>query len=265
MKPEMFSIHADVEARHWWFEARRRILFPLIRQVMAGQEGEIIVDVGCGTGGTVAALCREYDCVGIDDSKLAIETAEAAYPQATHPRGGFRLGRMPDDLRDLAPRTGLYLLMDVLEHVEDDRAFLADLIALARPGAHILITVPAGPQLWSRHDITAGHLRRYEHDTLTSLWRNQGVSPRLVTFFNSRLYPLIRLARYAGNRFGASCGREGSDFHVPPPPVNALLEGIFAGEGGRILSRLDQPETAAYEHGVSLLALIRCAELNRSP
>jgi hypothetical protein len=165
---------------------------------------------------------------------------------------------MPDDLRDLAPRVGLYLLMDVLEHVEDDRAFLADLIALARPGAHILITVPAGPQLWSRHDVTAGHLRRYERDVFTSLWRNQSVSPRLVTFFNSRLYPLIRLARFAANRFGASCGREGSDFHVPPPPVNGLLQGIFSGEEKRIFSHLDRPETEAYERGVSLLALIQC-------
>ncbi len=258
MKPEMFSIHADVEARHWWFEARRRILFPLIRQVMAEQEGGLVVDVGCGTGGTVAALCEEYDCLGIDDSKLAIETAQATYPPATHSRAGFRHGRMPDDLRDVAPRTGLYLLMDVLEHVEDDRAFLADLMALARPGAHILITVPAGPQLWSRHDVTAGHLRRYERDDFTSLWRDQGVSPRLVTFFNSRLYPLIRLARFAATRFGASCGREGSDFHVPPPPVNALLQGIFAGEGKRVRSCLDRPETVAYGRGVSLLALLKC-------
>ncbi len=258
MKPEMFNIHADVEARHWWFEARRRILFPLIRQVMAEQEGGLVVDVGCGTGGTVAALCEEYDCLGIDDSKLAIETAQATYPPATHSRAGFRHGRMPDDLRDLAPRVGLYLLMDVLEHVEDDRAFLADLIALARPGAHILITVPAGPQLWSRHDVTAGHLRRYERDVFTSLWRNQSVSPRLVTFFNSRLYLLIRLARFAANRLGTSCGREASDFHVPPPPVNRLLQGIFSGEGKRILSHLDRPETEAYGSGVSLLALIQC-------
>ena len=258
MKPEMFAIHADVESRHWWFAARRRILFPLIREAMSEEGGDLIVDVGCGTGGTVAALCGEYDCLGIDDSKLAIETARAAYPQTTYRKASFRLGRMPDDLRDVAPHAGLYLLMDVLEHVEDDRTFLADLIALTRPGAHILITVPAGPELWSRHDITAGHLRRYDLDAFVSLWWGQDAAPRLVTFFNSRLYPLIRLARYAANRFGASCGRGGSDFHVPPYPANALLEGIFAGEGGRIFSCLDRPKTMAYGHGVSLLALIQC-------
>ena len=258
MKPEMFAIHADVESRHWWFAARRRILFPLIREAMSEEGGDLIVDVGCGTGGTVAALCGEYDCLGIDDSKLAIETARAAYPQTAYPKAVFRLGRMPDDLCDVAPRAGLYLLMDVLEHVENDRAFLADLIALARPGTHILITVPAGAELWSRHDVTAGHLRRYDLDDFTSLWQGQDAAPRLVTFFNSHLYPLIRLARYAANHFGVSCGREGSDFHVPPHPANALLEGIFASEGGRILSHLDGAETMAYERGVSLLALIQC-------
>ena len=253
MKPEMFSIHAEVESRHWWFAARRRILFPLIRQVMADQGGDLVIDVGCGTGGTIAALCGEYDCLGIDDSEVAIETAQAVYPQ-----GRFRHGCMPDDLRDVAPRTGLYLLMDVLEHVEDDHAFLSDLISLARSSAHILITVPACPELWSRHDVTAGHLRRYDPDSFTSLWRDHDATPRLVTFFNSRLYPLIRLARFVANRFGASCGREGSDFHVPPFPVNALFEGIFAGEGKHVQACLDRPEVSAYGCGVSLLALIQC-------
>ncbi|MDP7191485.1 MAG: hypothetical protein QF553_06445 [Alphaproteobacteria bacterium] len=59
MKPEMFAIHADVESRHWWFQARRHILFPLIREAMSRESGDLIVDVGCGTGGTVAALCVE--------------------------------------------------------------------------------------------------------------------------------------------------------------------------------------------------------------
>ena len=55
-----------------------------------------------------------------------------------------------------------------------------------------------------------------------------------------------------------SCGREGTDFHVSPQAVNTFLEGIFAGEGKRIRFRLDRPETMAYGHGVSLLALIQC-------
>ena len=53
-------------------------------------------------------------------------------------------------------------------------------------------------------------------------------------------------------------GRGGAVSHVPPYPANALLQGIFAGGGGRILSRLDGPETMAYGRGASLLALIRC-------
>jgi hypothetical protein len=112
--------------------------------------------------------------------------------------------------------------------------------------------------LWSQHDVTAGHLRRYDPDSFTPLWRNHNATPRLMTFFNSRLYPLIRLARFAANRFGASCGREGSDFHVPPFPVNALFEGIFASEGKRVQACLDRPEVSAYRRGISLLALIQC-------
>jgi hypothetical protein len=164
---------------------------------------------------------------------------------------------MPEDLLEYAGETGLFLLMDVLEHVEKDRAFLSDLVSLARPGSHILITVPAGKNLWSSHDVVAEHHRRYEYEDFNDLWRGLPVEARLVSYFNARLYPVIRLIRFMANRLGISAGRQGSDFSIPLAPINSLLTRIFAGEGTSVRSVLDQPERSAYSKGVSLMALLR--------
>jgi SAM-dependent methyltransferase len=252
MEDAVFNLHAELEDRHWWFEGRRRIVERIIARLMAPSPNDRIVDVGCGTGGTVAALGRRWSCLGLDGSALAIDFAKAKYPGQE-----FRLGRMPDDLRDLASGTALYLLMDVLEHIPDDRAFLADLVGMARPGAHILITVPADPKLWSGHDEMAEHLRRYTRQTLEATWGGLPVKPRLVGYFNGRLYPLILAARMAGRLLGGTSGRDGTDFALPPAPLNRLLTSVFGGEADRVAKALDAPDGGCYRYGVSLMAVLR--------
>jgi len=252
MKKTTFDIHQDLENRHWWFVARRQIILPLIDVAMADRRDDLIVDVGCGTGGTVAAFSEKYNIMGVDSSDLSIEMAKASYPHCH-----FHCGSMPEDLLQYAGETGLFLLMDVLEHVEKDRDFLSDLISLARPGSHILITVPAGKNLWSSHDVVAEHHRRYEYNDFCDLWRDLPVETRLVSYFNARLYPVIRLIRALTSRLGISAGRQGSDFSIPPAPINTLLTRIFAGEGASVRGLLDQSERTAYSRGVSLMALLR--------
>ncbi|MDO8805330.1 MAG: class I SAM-dependent methyltransferase [Elusimicrobiota bacterium] len=69
------------------------------------------------------------------------------------------------DLFDVTPAThGLFdtiVLTHVLEHIEKDREALTHLHTLLRPGGRILIEVPAMPSLFSVHDRSLGHYRRY--------------------------------------------------------------------------------------------------------
>jgi Methyltransferase domain len=59
-------------------------------------------------------------------------------------------------------------LLDVLEHQEDDRAFLAELSSKMDAGALLIMTVPAMPSLWSEWDMALGHFRRYRKASLLS-------------------------------------------------------------------------------------------------
>ena len=257
MQAEQYELHAAVEARHWWFTARRRIVVELVRHVVP--RGGRVLDVGCGTGANVAALAQAYECRGLDASARAIELARARFPAVAYDR--------VDDPAEAARRAadvdGL-LLMDVLEHVEDDFLLLSSLLGALRPGAHAVLTVPADPDLWSAHDEAFGHFRRYDARRLRRLWEGLPVRERLCSPYNARLDPLVRLARAANRRLGRTSGASGTDFRVPPAPLNRLLEALFAGEAAALLGSVDRGRPA-YRRGVSLVALLRREEGTLAP
>jgi SAM-dependent methyltransferase len=256
MQSAQFALHAQIEERHWWFTARRRILRTLVENVLEpvrpGDEPNLVIDVGCGTGANIASLADRYRCVGIDTSPEAIERARERYP-----RVDFVCGYAPDDLGDLAEQASLFLLTDVLEHVPDDFALLSRLFAAAAPGAFFLITVPANLALWSEHDESFGHYRRYNRERLESVWSGLPVTPLLCSYYNTRLYPVVRGVRWWNRRRGRASGAAGTDFNLPPAPVNRTLERIFAGEARRLVDLLHRRSTTGYARGVSLIALLQ--------
>jgi hypothetical protein len=163
----------------------------------------------------------------------------------------------------------LFLLTDVLEHIEDDRATLGELVSAASPGCCFLLTVPADPSLWSEHDESFGHYRRYDVARLAEAWAGLPVTPLLVSYFNTRLLPIVRLVRAWSRRRGHAAGRSGTDFWMPNPIANGLLTRVFAGEAWRLVASLKEGIAAgisvpagelskgAYRGGASLVALLR--------
>ncbi len=252
MKPELMRIHAEYERDHWWFVARRRIVTALIHDLLPPSKDRLIIDVGCGTGITVARLASEYSCIGIDSSEHGVALARESYPHCD-----FRVGDAPQDLGADAGRADLFLLMDVLEHVRDDVALFTSVMAAAKPGALALITVPANPALWSAHVIVHMHYRRYTHRRLAGLWTHPALTPLLVAHCNRRLYPLVRLVRAVSNARGRAAGSGGTDLRLPPAPVNRVLAGLFGGEAHRLRRRLRRGAVDPNGMGVSLLAIVR--------
>jgi SAM-dependent methyltransferase len=248
--PELFRLHARIERHHWWFAGRRRVLRTLGAAVLPGANGRVL-DVGCGTGANIAAFSDRHDAVGVDPSPEGIRLARERFPEAR-----FVEGTVPGAGDDEARAADLILLTDVIEHVPDDFELTSGILALMKPGAHLLVTVPAHPELWSVHDVTFGHYRRYTIERLRAVWHGLPVSERLVSHYNARLFPLIRLVRRAGARLGRAVGREGTDLRVPPAPANRLLTGIFGGEAEALAEAVGNGG-APYDDGLSLIALLR--------
>lgn len=263
MQSDQFQLHAEIEQRHWWFVGRRRILQRLVAEVLPPSPQTTLIDVGCGTGGNIAALAGAYRGIGIDTSGEAIALASRRFPKAH-----FLAGCAPNDLGEWAGQASLFMLCDVLEHVSDDFALFSELLAAARPGCYFLVTVPADESLWSEHDTSFGHYRRYTPARLELLWSGLPATALLVSYFNARLLPVIRGVRWWTQRRGHAAGNAGTDFWVPNRPANALLTALFAGEARRLAAVL-HGRKPPYRSGASLVALLRREEgeavLRRKP
>ena len=249
--------YAAFEDDHWWFVARRIILQRLVRRLVEPSSDRLIVDVGCGPGGNLSGLASMYRCLGIDTADEAVRLARERFPAIT-----FVCGVAPQDIAADAARADVWLLMDVLEHVNSDDALLQSLVAAAKPGAHIIITVPADPSLWSPHDDAAGHRRRYTVSALSALWDDLPVTTRLLSAYNARLYWPTKLVRTATSLAGRGYGKsqaEGLDLRLPPTPLNGILTALFTNEVVRLLRAIDDPRFA-YRRGVSLIAVLRREE-----
>lgn len=256
MRPSVVRETLELEERHWWFVARRRILRRLLTELVPPGRDNLVVDVGCGGGATAAALTDGYQCVGVDPSAEMIESA-----RRRHPGVRFVHGTVEDAFPPSAdPAADACLLADVLEHVEDDRALLAEVVDVCRPGGTCLITVPADPRLWGPHDEAHGHHRRYDRSAMARLLSRLPVEPLLISHFNARLYPLVRMVRRVEALVGRAPGPEGTDLLMPPEVLNRILTRVFAGEAEVLRRALVEPGREGYRRGASLLAAVRRVE-----
>jgi hypothetical protein len=189
--------------------------------------------------------------VGIDSSSQAIRLARERFPQVR-----FIHGLAPRDLGPVMDRARVVLMTDVLEHVADDFQLLSELLAAAQPGTYFVLTVPANQSLWTQHDETFGHYRRYDRGRFEQLWSGLPVATRFVSHYNARLYPLVKAVRWWNRVRGRASGQVGTDFNVPPALVNRALASCFAGESDRLVRLARGQFAVAYRHGVSLMAVI---------
>jgi SAM-dependent methyltransferase len=208
------------EATHWWFAGRRRIVARLIETLVRPPAEAEILEAGCGTGGNLELLSTYGRLRAFEFDDMARRTA------AEKTGMSIAYGALPDDLPYADASFDMIALLDVLEHIDDDKASLAALGRKLKPHGSILLTVPAMPWLWSRHDEIHHHKRRYTRSSLTEAIRAAGLEPKRIGYFNTLLFPLA-----VAHRLAEPLRRQTGGTAAPPGPViNALFTRIFAAE-----------------------------------
>lgn len=254
MRDAQFALHAEIEDRHWWFLGRRAIVKQLLERVVTPRLDALVIDVGCGTGANIAAMSKSYRCMGVDESAQAIELAKSRFVGVEYACEANVYAKA-----DQLGTASAVLLMDVLEHVQDEFAMLSQLLSLLRPGTHVLITVPADPSLWTIHDESFGHWRRYDVERLRETWRGLAVEERLLSPYNARLFSIIKAVRTLSKRRGRPAGKAGTDFSMPPRVINRWLADLFSGEATALERAIDGTRPP-YARGASLIAILRRTE-----
>jgi len=238
MERIVYEQMAELDQRHWWYRARREVLAALIRREARPPANAHILEIGCGTGhnlemlsefGTVDALELDEEARSIAERRLGKGVMSAPLPD---------LAGVPDRHYDLI---GAF---DVIEHIDDDRAALASIAKRLKRGGKLVITVPAHQWMWSAHDVVNHHKRRYSKQALRALVESSPLKLERIGYFNSLLFPLAVAERLSSKLRG----KDDADLSLPPRPLNAALERVFALER-HLVARLPLPP------GLSLFAV----------
>ncbi len=230
MDRAVFDRMAAQEDVHWWFAARREILSTVITRLVDLPEKTRILEAGCGTGGNLGMLGRFGQVRAFELDEDARRSAEE--------KSGLAVaeGSLPDAVPFDSEMFDLIGLFDVLEHVEDDEGALAALAGRLAPDGRIVMTVPAFPWLWSRHDERHHHFRRYTKAHLAQVAERAGLHMEQGFYFNTALFPVA----VAGRAMKAFLRLDKADDTLPAAPVNAALRTIFGAER-HLVGRLAMP------------------------
>jgi SAM-dependent methyltransferase len=227
---------------HWWYRGRRRIVAAEL-DALKMPAGLRLLDAGCGGGQTLDLLSAYGDALGVDPDVDSIARTRAR----GHDAVVAALPSLPFEDGTFAAATCL----DVLEHIEDDSAALAELRRVVAPGGALLVTVPAYESLWSNHDVANAHVRRYRAGTVRALARQADVRVERVSYFNSLLLPAAAAVRLAERIRREPRPGAPSDLDRTPPSLNGVLELPLRVEAALLRAGGRLPA------GLSLLAVLR--------
>jgi len=160
--------------------------------------GKKVLEVGCGCGDLLHVLEHKgYYGIGIDISDEALAVAVSGLSGDS-----IRVARStPEELDEVFD---VVVASEVLEHYQDDEAFLMQLRERIREGGHVLITVPAHMKDWGPNDDSCGHVRRYERSELLTLLTKTGFSDIVIHSYGVPIYNLMKPVYDFAVRFEAA-------------------------------------------------------------
>ena len=173
----------EVEESSFWFQHRNNSILEMLRQF---PPPGTFFDIGGGNGYVTQAIQQTgVDAVliepGLEGASNARRRGVSQVICGTAENAGFLPGALP--------AIGLF---DVVEHIENDSAFLSALHVLQPGGGRMYITVPAFQALWSQEDQIAGHWRRYTLRSISKLLNQSGYTVEFASYlFEFLILPVL--------------------------------------------------------------------------
>jgi len=195
-----------LESTHFWYRARKMQLSIWFQGLK--KSNLQVLDLGSATGGNtlhIASLGHIVTSAEFSDIGIQIQRSKGIQVVQADAR------KLPfeDESFDVV------ICLDVMEHIEEDFLVISEISRVLRSGGRFLISVPEDPKLWSSHDVSVNHVRRYTRNSLLNIleYTNLKVTNLWSTLFLLR--PVVVVARKFNN--GSSLKR-----------INPLLNMIFS-------------------------------------
>ena len=221
---DLLELTAHAEATHFWFRGFRMYFAPAIRQIAAGRTDLRMLDCGCGTGHNMKTLLMPYGrTFGFDLVPDGVRRARVI---------GRPLVRA--DIQHIPFASASFDLatsFDVIQSVPNDRAALAEMARVLKPGGHVVLNVTAMDILRGDHSDVWGELRRYTPERAARLVESAGLEAVRIRYVFGSLLPLMLGVRTVQRLLRTFREPQGdSDLAVPSAPFNAGLTALVGAE-----------------------------------
>lgn len=230
---DFFSLLTKVEAGHFWFESRNRLILWALQRYFP--QAKSFLEIGCGTGFVLSNIQRNLPELAVAGSDIFIEGlafAATRAPKAT-------LFQMDARCIPFEREFDVIGAFDVLEHITEDELVLAEIFRAIKPGGGLLLTVPQHPFLWSYFDDVSHHKRRYTRSELVKKVEHAGFKICHTTSYISLLLPILLITRWRQWQPQENYDLRAEFEH--PWLFNALLRKILDFERGMIRLNLSFP------------------------
>ena len=166
------EITPDVESKHYAAQGRMGQMDNYYRWILAnfgGTIGRRVWDAGAGVGHVTQLLADREDVelvLATEFTDQNLETLRQRFGATPGVEIGFCDLTSPESLALREHQVDTIITLDVLEHLEDDRAAIERYRDVLQPGGHLLVKVPAHPFLYGTMDEASLHYRRYRRSEL---------------------------------------------------------------------------------------------------
>jgi 2-polyprenyl-3-methyl-5-hydroxy-6-metoxy-1,4-benzoquinol methylase len=179
--------------RGYWFDHRARSVIDMLQ---AATPARAIWDVGAGAGSMSVRLAQAgYEVVSVEPQRVGA-AAIAELQCSTVFCGSLESLALPERA------IGVIGLFDVIEHLDDPHALIAEAVRVLEPAGVVVVTVPALPLLWSNSDDVAGHQRRYTRRSLDHFMQSCGLTRASSAYLFASLVPPAVALRTIPYRLG---------------------------------------------------------------
>ena len=165
--------------------SRAKNYFAWQHRLIQNELGRRVLEVGCGVGNFTGKLLDRDAVIAVDLQPECIERIKLRYADRPNLHAVV-CDVLAPEFRDLAKfNPDSSVVVNVLEHVQDDVAALQAVASVLSPGGVIVLLVPAFPALYGPIDRNLGHHRRYSRAAIRGLAQRTGLRIRKLHYLNS--------------------------------------------------------------------------------